>query len=54
MIPDKFEEFVANKVAEQEKTYVKKKRLDLMVLPEFKHLFDTASRVSSNQFYIIS
>ena len=54
MIPNKFEEFLANKVAEQEKTYFKKKRLDLIVLPEFKHLFDTYSRVSSNQFYIIS
>ena len=32
MILDKFKEFVTNKVAEQDKKYVKNKRLDLIVI----------------------
>ena len=48
MVQYKLEELLANKIAEQEKTNVKIKRLDLMVFQEFKHLFDIASLVSSN------
>ena len=36
LIPEEFKEFVTNKVKEQEKIYVKKKRLNMMVFQEFK------------------
>ena len=47
MLPKKFEEFITDAVNNQEFKYIKKKNLSMMVLPEFKLLFENTSKISS-------